>query len=318
MTDIFSSAESYKNIFNEGLGRLARDESLGAFILAMANATFDERIYSELKDVLRVHFLQLDEKYTASFSQGEKINEVDEDLLVFLKMICVGFDGLQVTEFRNAAKWELQFNHVRGFRPTRISQQKVDNLRQDFSATEFNFNTPFLAKERLWEGQYGNSHLSLFYNKYPFAHYHTLLVPEREKKLPQFLELSQHTMMWQFLESVGKNVNGIGAGYNSRGAFSSVNHLHFQLFIRDEELPITSDNWQHNGGGLSNILVNVMFLMISTKVCNLLKNCISTVRLIIWFITPAECIVCLEECRAAINMQNGRLDFHGMNLLAGY
>ena len=43
-------------------------------------------------------------------------------------------------------------------------------------------------------------------------------------------------------------MKGVAAGYNSRGAFSSVNHLHFQLFIREKELPVTAKKWQHNGG----------------------------------------------------------------------
>ncbi len=248
MKNIFSSSQEYKKAFNDGLIELAQNESLGTFILAMANATFDEEIYKVTKDVLKSNFLRLRSKYIESFTAGRKVNEVDEDLLVFLKMLCVGFDNLQITAFREEADWEFQFNHIRGFRPNRISQQQIDSLCMDFSVTGFNFNKPFMAKERLWEGEYRNNQLSLYYNKYPFAHYHTLLVPERDKQHPQFLELSHHNMMWDFLESTGQNIEGIGTGYNSRGAFSSVNHLHFQLFIRDTPLPVTADKWQHNGG----------------------------------------------------------------------
>ena len=248
MSDIFSSSQQYKQIFNDGLIKLAKDESLGTFILAMANATFDEEIYSASKKSLQTNFLQLKQKYIDCFTQGKKVNEVDEDLLVFLKMICVGFDNLQTTAFRDESDWELQFNHVRGFRPNRITQQQIDSLILNFSASGFNFNKPFLAKERLWEGEYRNTSLSLYYNKYPFAHYHTLLVPEREKQHPQFIQTSHHNMIWEFLESVGQNIKGVGVGYNSRGAYSSVNHLHFQLFIRDKDLPVTKSKWRHNGG----------------------------------------------------------------------
>jgi len=248
MKNIFSSSREYKKIFNDGLIKLSQDEGLGTFILAMANASFDEGIYSATKSSLHDNFLYLKQKYIDCFSQGKKVNEVDEDLLVFLKMICVGFDKLQTTSFRYESGWELQFNHVRGFRPNRITQQQIDSLILNFSANGFNFNKPFLAKERLWEGEYRNSQLSLYYNKYPFAHYHTLLVPEREKQHPQFLQQTHHIMIWEFLESIGENINGVGVGYNSRGAFSSVNHLHFQLFIRENALPVTSNNWHHNGG----------------------------------------------------------------------
>jgi hypothetical protein len=37
-------------------------------------------------------------------------------------------------------------------------------------------------------------------------------------------------------------------GYNSIGAYASVNHLHFQLFIENEKLPVTNSIWAHNGG----------------------------------------------------------------------
>ena len=164
MTGMFSSSQQYKKIFNDGLIKLAQDQSIGTFILAMANATFDEEIYSSIKESLQANFLQLKQKYIDCFTHGKKVNEVDEDLLVFLKMICVGFDELQTTAFKDESDWELQFNHVRGFRPNRITQQQIDNLILNFSATGFNFNKPFLAKERLWEGEYRNSQLSLYYN----------------------------------------------------------------------------------------------------------------------------------------------------------
>lgn len=248
MTDLFLSSEKYKNIFNDGIINMAQDGGLGTFILAMANATFDKEIFAATKDILNINFLQLSNEYINYLTGGRKINVVDEDLLVFLKMICVGFDQLQTTTFRNESDWELQFNHVRGFRPNRMSQHKVHNLFEDFTSSEFNFNKPFMAKERLWEGEYRDNQISLYYNKYPFTNYHTLLVPERKKELPQYLQLSYHNMVWHFLESIGEKIKGVGMGYNSRGAFSSVNHLHFQLFIRDKSLPVTDAKWLHNGG----------------------------------------------------------------------
>lgn len=83
MQNIFSSSQEYKKIFNDGLVELSRDESLGTFILAMANATFDEEIYSAIKTSLQGNFLHLKQKYIDCFSQGKSLNEVDEDLLVF-------------------------------------------------------------------------------------------------------------------------------------------------------------------------------------------------------------------------------------------
>lgn len=83
MKNIFSSTEEYKKLFNDGLIKLSQDESLGTFILAMANATFSKDVYDETKEYLQGNFLQLKNKYIDYFTQGKKVNEVDEDLLVF-------------------------------------------------------------------------------------------------------------------------------------------------------------------------------------------------------------------------------------------
>ena len=53
---------------------------------------------------------------------------------------------------------------------------------------------------------------------------------------------------WQLLDSLGDTLRGVGVGYNSYGAFASVNHLHFQLFERPEPLPVESMRWRHTGG----------------------------------------------------------------------
>ena len=40
----------------------------------------------------------------------------------------------------------------------------------------------------------------------------------------------------------------MGFGYNSLGAFASVNHLHFQMFVKPAGLPVMHADLQHNGG----------------------------------------------------------------------
>ncbi len=246
--DIFSSKQALQQVFNQGLLRLAKDDGLGTFILALANASFDPAIYQQARDTLLENFNRLSSLYCEAFRSGKQVREVEEDLLVFLKIFCVGFENLQTTLFRNEDDWEIQFNHVRGFRPARISKEKIETIYSDYSAAAFNFNKPFLAKEMLWQGDFYDQSISLFYNKYPFTHYHTLLVPEREQNHPQYIQEKHHHLIWQLLESSGNRVEGIGAGYNSRGAFSSVNHLHFQLFARETSLPAMNRKWKHNGG----------------------------------------------------------------------
>ncbi len=246
--DIFSSKQHLQQVFNQGLLRLSADSSLGTFILVLANASFDPAIYAQTRDTLYQNFSALKEIYTTAFRAGRQVREVEEDLLVFLKILCAGFENLNTTLFRNEGGWEIQFNHVRGFRPARISQEKIESLYQDYSSTAFNFNKPFLAKEMLWQGDFHDQSISLFYNKYPFTHYHTLLVPEREQNHPQYIKEKQHYLIWQLLQEHGHRIEGMGAGYNSRGAYASVNHLHFQLFVRDIPLPVMDARWRHNGG----------------------------------------------------------------------
>jgi hypothetical protein len=40
----------------------------------------------------------------------------------------------------------------------------------------------------------------------------------------------------------------VGFGYNAYGAAASVNHQHFQMYIRDDGYPVENDCWRHNGG----------------------------------------------------------------------
>jgi hypothetical protein len=51
-------------------------------------------------------------------------------------------------------------------------------------------------------------------------------------------------------EVLGRSLPGVGLAYNGFGAFASVNHLHFQFFVRGEPLPIADPAWHHNGGGI--------------------------------------------------------------------
>jgi hypothetical protein len=74
------------------------------------------------------------------------------------------------------------------------------------------------------------------------------LVPNRDANEPQFLSRPYHLFAWELIERLGARLPGIGLGYNSYGAQASVNHLHFQLFLRDRPLPIAQPRWRHQGG----------------------------------------------------------------------
>ena len=246
---VFSSSSRFSQAFNQGLVELLNHDSLGTLILGCANATFDPLIFDATHGALRAQFRKLEARFLDDFRQGRQVDESDEDLLVFLKMLVVGFDDLAQTAFRDEAGWEIQFNQVRAFRPRRMSGQAASGIHVPFNEDGFHFNKPFMQKECFWEGDLNGRRAALFYNKYPFIDYHGLLLPERQKSLPQFLSEDYHCYVWQLAEQLGEKLPGLGFGYNAYAAHASVNHLHFQMFLRPRGLPVMADHWQHNGGG---------------------------------------------------------------------
>jgi hypothetical protein len=244
----FLSIEQLRTSFIAGLRPLLAQHSLGAFILMAANATFDPPVLAALGPELRVQYGALLARFREALAAGLPLSEVEEDLLVFLKIAAIGFEALQPTETRSEGPWALQFNHLRSFRPKRISQQPPHGISAPFEERAFHFNKPFMQKEVFWRGALGGRGVDLYYNKYPFAELHTLLVPEREQCLPQYLQHQYHDYAWQVAQQLGATLPGAGIGYNSYGAFASVNHLHFQLYVGSAPLPVEEKRWQHNGG----------------------------------------------------------------------
>ena len=252
MTDYpFSSLESFQQAFTTGLSGLLQKGGLGPFILVCANASFDKRVEAVTAAGLAELFKSLSAEYVASLSKGTPIQAVEEDLLVFLKLHAVGFERLQATETKHAGPWEIQFNQLRSFRPRRISAQIPQTLHVPFEEAGFHFNKPFMQKEAFWFGKLSGQYATLYYNKYPFADFHGLLVPERESCLPQFLVEAQNNYLWQVTQELSQTLEGVGFGYNSLGAFASVNHLHFQMFVKPAGLPVMSKCWLHNGGSIA-------------------------------------------------------------------
>lgn len=245
----FSSGQAFRQAFSAGLSGLLKGGGLGPFILVCANATFDPEIHSAAAPGLEALYRELREKYVQALEGGRTIPEVEEDLLVFLKIQAVGLEKLRHTERRRAGKWELQFNHLRSFRPKRITARAPAGLYADFDEAGFHFNKGFMQKEAFWEGRLAGKDATLYYNKYPFVDRHGLLVPEREHRQPQFLIAEHHAYVWNLAQQLGHTLDGVGFGYNSIGAFASVNHLHFQMFIKPEGFPVMDAAWRHNGGG---------------------------------------------------------------------
>ncbi len=249
MTDgLFASPAAFHRAFSGGLAGLLEKGGLGPFILVCANASFSHDIYTTAADGLQRLYGELRGACAAALEQGREIQAVEEDLLVFLKIQAIGLERLKPTETRRAGEWEVQFNHLRSFRPKRITARVPEYLHAPFDEAGFHFNKGFMQQEAFWAGELCGRHATLYYNKYPFVDFHGLLVPERESRLAQYLTESHHFYLWEATAELAKTLPGAGFGYNSLGAFASVNHLHFQMFVKPSGFPAMAPEWRHNGG----------------------------------------------------------------------
>jgi len=248
LPDTFQSPEYFNAAFANGLERMLEHEGLGVFILVCANAGFDVLLQQQLQPKLRVRFSRHAEQYREALMAGRTLPDAEDDVLVFLKMMAIGFDALQPGERREAGPWEVQFNPLRSFRPPRMAHTRVDAIHTPFNEHGFHFNKPFLRKECFWSGELAGREVELLYNKFPFVDNHGLLVPQREHNAPQFLTQDDHRYLWRVCEAMGEGLPGVGFGYNAQGAYASVNHLHFQMYRREVPLPLQDPRWQHNGG----------------------------------------------------------------------
>ena len=248
LPDIFSSPDSLRSSFENGLVRQLKEDSLGTFILVLANSLLDEQIFLKFRERLKENFKQKKQAYANNLRGGKQLHGAPDDIQVFQKLITMGFDNLSTTEYRHTENWELQFNQLRSLRPRRISSATISSLSQNFKESAFHFNKPFLDKEIFWSGVIDGVAVKLLYNKFPFATLHGLLVPEPDQKIPQILGVDMHSFISALIKQLGNNIPGIAIAYNGYGAGASINHLHFQTFTVNQPLPVLKQHWQHNGG----------------------------------------------------------------------
>ncbi len=246
---LFSSEKEFRKAFVNGLEQmLSEHDGLGVFILVMANALIDPEIWTHLDRELHRQFDEKAERFRSALTHGEAIDASDDDTLVFLKMMVVGYQNIPPIEQHKLDHWVMQFNTLRAFRPPRNANLEISTNHAPFNDDGFHFNRQFLRKEALWEGELEGRFVELLYNKFPFVENHILLVPEREHCAPQFLTNGDHSYIGRLIHKLSEQLPNIGIAYNSYGAFASVNHLHFQFFIREERFPVEAANWSHNGG----------------------------------------------------------------------
>jgi diadenosine tetraphosphate (Ap4A) HIT family hydrolase len=240
---IASDADGFHRLFIAHLRQMLSHDQVGAFILVLANSLQDESLRQSLRADLDTTLAGMVKRFRA----GE-LHATADDLAVFSALCEIGMDSLDVWRTHTAGDWELNFNPLRALRPARASGEQVASIHRAFNPDGFNFNKAFLRPEILWQGQWRDASMRVLYNKFPFAPWHLIIVPDPEKQLPQYLDETQHARMWALVDNVQDGLPGFAVGYNSIGACASVNQLHFQSFVRADALPVELGRWRHNGG----------------------------------------------------------------------
>ncbi len=245
---IAENLSQFKHLFVNQLKNMLSPDELGAFILVLANAQQDSFLKSELSGGLNKTFAELKNKFNT-----DGLNATQDDGDVFKQLLEMDLNKVTAWGNKKCGDWNVVYNSIRRLRPTRASTEILQSLHRDFDETKFHFNKPFLKPEILWSGSYKatgqkNKIVRVLYNKFPFSDYHLLLAISPEENLSQFLTQENHEYMAALVNDVEKNFPGFGVGFNSLAAGASVNHLHFQGFIRETEFPIERNIWSHNGG----------------------------------------------------------------------
>ena len=240
---IAKDINQFKALFVNKLKNMLSDDELGTFILVLANSHQDKFLSNELDADLKKTFVELKNK----FSAGE-LDAPQDDIDVFKQLIDIELDDIPVWQYKAAGEWEVVCNSMRQMRPARSSSQILNSIKKPYDETKFHFNKPFLKPEILWEGIYDGIKLCVLFNKFPFSDYHLLIVLSPEENSSQLLTQETHRYVFSLVEKMQDVLPGLGVGFNSLAAGASVNHFHFQGFIRQQPFPIEKQHWRHNGG----------------------------------------------------------------------
>lgn len=243
---IFQSVDSFSAAYTKHLLKLLKIrikkdviKDLGEVILLCAHSTFDKELYKKTYPVLSKIFKKLSRELK---NIPEELR--NDDYEIALKISKVGWKNIPKVLNKKLNLWHIQYNELRTLKPKGAAKEEIKSVYKKFDRKNFNFNKPSVQMERFWKGTLNGMDVSLFHNKFPFVEKHTLLVPEQEKNHPQFLTRKFHYHTYDLM----KSTNGFSTGYNSIGAFASVNNLHFQMFVKSEPLPVENPQWKHNGG----------------------------------------------------------------------
>lgn len=230
---IAEDINQFKKLFASKLKAMLSDDELGAFILVLANSQQDALLRKELADDLKRTFSRLKHNFSAG-----RLNAPQDDIDVFKQLVDVELDDIQPWLYKKTGDWEVAYNSMRRLRPARASSQVMRSIRQAYDESKFHFNKPFLKPEILWQGEHKGVASRVLYNKFPFSDYHLLIVLSPEENRPQLLTQDTHAYAFFLVDEVSEKFPGFGIGFNSLAAGASVNHFHFQGFVREQNFPV--------------------------------------------------------------------------------
>jgi diadenosine tetraphosphate (Ap4A) HIT family hydrolase len=240
---IADDINQFKTLFVNQLKNMLSADELGTFILVLANSHQDTFLENELQDALTSTFVALKDNFVAG-----RLNATRDDSDVFKQLLDVDLEDIPAWRYKTIGNWQVVCNSMRQLRPARTSSQILTTIKQPYDEARFHFNKAFLKPEILWEGLYKELKLRVLYNKFPFSDHHLLVVVSPEKNSSQVLTQEVHQYASAMSNDVSEVFPGFGLGFNSLAAGASVNHLHFQGFIRDQDFPIENSFWKHHGG----------------------------------------------------------------------
>ncbi len=235
----------FKTLFVKQLKNMLSGDELGAFILVLANSHQDDFLNNELKEDLTKTFVALRDDYSAG-----KLKATQDDIDVFKQLLDIELEDVPVWYSKNIGEWQIVYNSMRKLRPARSSSQVLHSIKQPYDETRFHFNKPFLKPEILWQGEYKGLNSRVLFNKFPFSDYHMLIVVSPERNCSQLLTREMHQYAFSLVEEMLGVLPGFGIGFNSLAAGASVNHFHFQGFVREQDFAIEKDCWSFNAGAV--------------------------------------------------------------------
>ncbi|HJX50550.1 MAG TPA: hypothetical protein VJ438_03755 [Candidatus Nanoarchaeia archaeon] len=151
-----------------------------------------------------------------------------------------GIVDISPPERKQVGKFVLQYNYIRGFRPPRAAQAKDIPLYKPFNLENHNFMKPEFKKQEFYSMKMEDINFDFFFNKYPFAPGHFLLVPDKEEGHNQYLNPNKDINVISTVSEImqrGEFGSSMRLGFNSFGAHASLNQLHWQGFFIE-------DGWQ--------------------------------------------------------------------------